>query len=71
MFTDILGLGFQILAGWCVVSIVIAAPLCWLISRGKVDGHRRQHGASDRDADRLGRLSVGAEINNIDHSTSV
>lgn len=56
-----------VFAGWCAASIILGALLCAAITRGKMDSHRRQHGAGDRDPHRFGRLSVGAEIDNTRH----
>jgi len=57
----------KIIACWTLVSFIVGAAVCWLITRGKMDSHRRQHGASRSDADVPRCLSVGAEINNTGH----
>lgn len=58
-----------ILAGWCASSIILAAILCAMITRGKMDSHRRDdRSGSDQSVGFRGGSQRGS---NIDHSTLV
>ena len=43
-----------ILVGWCAASIIVATILCTIITRGKMDSHRRDDRAGSDQALGLG-----------------
>lgn len=52
-----------IFADWCVSSIILAAILCTLITRGKMDSHRRDdRSGSDQPVGLGSHGERGAEI---------
>ena len=56
-------LALKIVVGWTLASFIVGAAVCWLITRGKMDSHRRDDRAgSDQALGLRGHGERSAEI---------